>query len=126
MLYLLFQDKWFCSAGCCVSGQNILFASLLVKTKFEIKYKQMRTSKQPSNRKKEKRTISIDWQEKEMFDCFWKNPDTEKEMIECRKNWLVLYQRRRKHGCNAVPGLEEGFFFYFISYNFLKIVRIKV
>jgi len=113
MLYLLFQDKWFCSAGCHVSGHNILFASLLVKTKFEIKYKQMRTSKQPSNRMKEKRTISIDWQEK--------------EMIECWKNWLILYQRRRKHGCNAVPGLEERlFFFYFISYNFLKIVRIKV
>lgn len=72
----------------------------------------MRTSKQPSNKKKEKRTIAIDWQEK--------------EMIECRKNWLILYQRRRKHGCNAEPGLEESFFpFYFISYNFF-IVRYKV
>jgi len=64
----------------------------------------MRTSKQPSNKKKEKRTIAIDWQEK--------------EMIECRKNWLILYQRRRKHGCNAEPGLEESFFLllYFIQF----------
>jgi hypothetical protein len=46
-------------------------------------------------------------------------------MIECRKNWLVLYQRRRKHGCNVVPGLEERFVFSTLYPTILQLYGIK-
>jgi hypothetical protein len=53
----------------------------------------MRTSKQATKKERNK-DIAIEWQ----------------EMIEWM-NWLLLHQRRRKHGCNAVPGLEGRFEF---------------
>jgi len=50
-----------CSAGCHVFGHDYPFASLLVKTKQNLKSsKQMRTSKQSSNRKKETKDIAIE------------------------------------------------------------------
>jgi len=50
-----------CYAGCHVFGHDYPFASLLVKTKQNLKSsKQMRTSKQSSNRKKETKDIAIE------------------------------------------------------------------
>jgi len=57
-------------------------------------------------------------------NCYWKYWQ-EKEMIECRKNWLILYQRRRKHGCNVVPGLEERFVFSTLYPTILQLYGIK-
>jgi hypothetical protein len=92
-----------------------LFASLLVKTKQKFEKSSMSKCEQASNQATERRKKD---------NSYWKYWQ-EKEMIECRKNWLVLYQRRRKHGCNVVPGLEERFVFSTLYPTIFQLYGIK-